>query len=154
MIRRATAADAAAVAEVWLLSRKASVPAIPPPVHDDADVRLFFAQVVIPERDTWVIDLDGEVVALLALEGGWVDHLYVRPDHVGHGLGSELLALAKRQRPDGLDLWTFQSNVGARRFYERHGFTAVAMTDGDNEEGEPDVHYRWPSSLAATADPT
>ena len=143
MIRRATAADAAAVADVWLLSRKASVPAIPAPVHDDADVRRYFAHVVIPERETWVVDLDGEVVALLALEDGWVDHLYVHPDHVGHGLGSELLELAKRRRPDGLDLWTFQSNAGARRFYERHGFTAEATTDGDNEEGDPDVHYRW-----------
>ena len=37
----------------------------------------------------------------------------------------------------------FQKNEGARRFYERHGFTAVEWTDGDNEEGAPDVRYRW-----------
>ena len=29
------------------------------------------------------------------------------------------------------------------RFYERHGFTAVAATNGDNEEGAPDVRYHW-----------
>ena len=29
------------------------------------------------------------------------------------------------------------------RFYERHGFTAVEWTDGDNEEGEPDVRMVW-----------
>ena len=40
-------------------------------------------------------------------------------------------------------LWTFQSNHGARRFYERHGFVAVQHTDGDNEEGAPDVRYEW-----------
>jgi hypothetical protein len=33
--------------------------------------------------------------------------------------------------------------VRARRFYERHGFVAEATTDGDNEEGAPDVRYRW-----------
>ena len=46
-------------------------------------------------------------------------------------------------QPDGLDLWAFRSNTGARRFYERHGFVAVAFTEGDNEEGEPDVRYHW-----------
>ena len=41
-----------------------------------------------------------------------------------------------------LRLYTFQSNEGARRFYERHGFAAVAFGDGsDNEEREPDVRY-------------
>jgi len=33
---------------------------------------------------------------------------------------------------------------GARRFYERHGFRAIHLTDGrDNEEKMPDVRYRW-----------
>lgn len=61
----------------------------------------------------------------------------------GAGIGEVLLAQAKRLRPRGLQLWTFQSNTGARRFYERHGFVAVEQTDGDNEEGAPDVRYEW-----------
>ena len=65
------------------------------------------------------------------------------PDWTGEGVGSRLVDLAKEQRPDGLDLWTFQSNTRARRFYERHGFTEIERTEGDNEEGAPDVHYRW-----------
>ena len=41
-----------------------------------------------------------------------------------------------------LRLYTFARNAGARRFYERHGFVAVAFGDGSaNEEGEPDVRY-------------
>lgn len=36
--------------------------------------------------------------------------------------------------------------VGA--FYERHGFVEVRRTPGDNEEGEPDILYRWqPTAL-------
>ena len=54
-----------------------------------------------------------------------------------------LVALAKELRPEHLDLWTFQTNIGARRFYERHGFVSVDTTDGENEERAPDVHYRW-----------
>ena len=44
---------------------------------------------------------------------------------------------------DQVQLWTFQSNAGARRFYERHGFVAVQTTDGDNEEQAPDIRYLW-----------
>jgi len=43
-----------------------------------------------------------------------------------------------------LRLWTFASNAGAQRFYERHGFVETRRTDGrDNEEGAPDVLYIW-----------
>ena len=132
------------MADVYLRSRHASVPAIPPSVHDDDDVRRYFATVVLPGREVWVLD-DGDaaIVGLLVLADGWIDHLYLDPGWTGHGLGSRVLDLAKERRPSGLDLWAFQSNLGARRFYERHGFVAVRMTDGDNEEGAPDVLYRW-----------
>jgi GNAT superfamily N-acetyltransferase len=175
-LRPATAGDVPHVAEVYLRSRTASVPAIPPGVHDDDDVRNWVATVVFPDsqrlddHELWVAvtgavphavphaatgvegerDADteagpdaGAVVAFMALAGDWIGHLYVAPEHTGHGIGTELLALAKQRRPHRLDLWTFESNTGARRFYERHGFGAVDRTDGDNEEGAPDVRYRW-----------
>lgn len=136
------------VADLWLRSRKASVPANPPPVHDDADVRNHFSTVVLPRQEVWVIDHTGPgIIALLVLSDGSVEHLHVDPEWTGQGLGSLLVGLAKDRCAGSLDLWTFQSNTGARRFYERHGFSAVAMTDGDNEEGAPDVHYRWSAQL-------
>jgi GNAT superfamily N-acetyltransferase len=114
-------------------------------VHPDEVVRDWFASVVLPDREVWVIERDGEIAALLVLDGPWVDQLYVDPRWTGTSLGTRLLALAKELRPAGLDLRTFQSNLGAQRFYERHGFVPVALTVGDNEEGAPDIHYRWPS---------
>jgi len=129
-----------------LRSRRSSVPEIPSPVHSDSEVIEWFATVVLPAGGTWVIDHADVVVALLVLEpAGWIDQLYVDPDFAGRGLGSRLVAVAKAAAPGGLELWTFQANVRARRFYERHGFVAVGMTDGDNEEGAPDVRYRWPA---------
>ena len=84
----------------------------------------------------------GVVLGILVLDGEWVDQLYVDPDLTGRGIGADLLAVAKRERPDGLRLWTFASNTGAQRFYERHGFIAVRRTDGrDNEERAPDILY-------------
>jgi hypothetical protein len=39
-------------------------------------------------------------------------------------------------------LWTFPANAQARTFYERAGFSAVELTDGQRtEELEPDVRY-------------
>jgi len=41
------------------------------------------------------MDQGGRVVALLVLEGSWVDQLYVDPDRTGTGSGSALLEHAK-----------------------------------------------------------
>jgi GNAT superfamily N-acetyltransferase len=142
-IRRAGQHDVAPAADVWLRSRRASVPAIPAPVHSDADVHRFFHDIVFPERALWVAADGDVVVAVMVLDGAWLDQLYVEPEWCGRGIGSDLVALAKILCPDGLDLWAFESNEGARRFYERHGFVAVDRTDGDNEEGAPDVRYAW-----------
>ena len=39
-------------------------------------------------------------------------------------------------------LRTFQENLGARRFYEQHGFKIIEFSDGSgNEEHYPDMLY-------------
>ena len=51
---------------------------------------------------------------------------------------------AKERRPGGFQLWVFQQNANARRFYERRGFVLVRETDGSgNEERTPDALYAW-----------
>ena len=88
-----------------------------------------------------------DLVGLLVLDGDWVDQLYVEPALTGRGIGTKLLVLAKRERSGGLRLRTFASNLGAQRFYERHGFAEADRTDGDNEEGAPDILYVWPGQV-------
>ena len=66
------------------------------------------------------------------------------PNHTRRGIGAELVAVAKRERFDGLRFWTFVTNEGAQRFYLRQGFQEVEWTDGsDNEEGGPAIRYAW-----------
>ena len=144
LLRRARPDDAVAVAEVWLRAFDAALPTVQR-AHDDDDVRGWVRDVLLPEREVWVAeDSDQEVVAVLALSDGWLEQLYVRPDRQGRGTGDRLVALAKRRQPAGLQLWTFQANARAQRFYERRGFVAVERTDGaGNEERAPDVRYAW-----------
>jgi GNAT superfamily N-acetyltransferase len=143
LLRRALPAGSDVLASVWLRARAASVPAIPPPVHTEGEVRAWFRDVVLADREVWVADAGGQPVALLVLDREWVDQLYVEPTLTGRGLGSRLLELAKARRPAGLELWTFAANAGARRFYERNGFREAEQSSGNNEEGAPDVRYRW-----------
>ena len=141
-IRPAGPRDTRVAADVYLISRAGAGDLIPPGIHDDADVRRYFAEVVFPRGDVWLAEFD-HVVGVLVLDGSDLSALYVLPDHQHRGVGSALVEQAKRERPDGLALWAFQSNLPARAFYERHGFTEVRRTDGDNEEGAPDVRYVW-----------
>jgi len=141
--RRAGPDNAVDLAALWWRSRQASIPSIPPPVHTADEVRAWFAEVVVPGREVWLIGEEGAAAALLVLDGGWIDQLYVEPERVGTGLGARLVALAKHLRPGGLELDTFQSNRGAQRFYLRHGFVVSGTVDDDNEEGAPALRLRW-----------
>jgi len=143
-IRRGGADDARAAADLYLRARAAalSTGSIPPGVHDDDDVRGYFAAHIVEDCELWLAEEDGVLAGILVLDGDMIDQLYVEPGRTGRGIGSALLAVAGRERPEGLRLWTFQSNAGAQRFYERHGFVAVRRTDGrGNEERAPDVLY-------------
>ncbi|KUJ71019.1 hypothetical protein ACZ90_00515 [Streptomyces albus subsp. albus] len=142
-MRRAEAADGGPVAEVWLRSYDAALPTVRRAHSDDA-VRAFFTEVVVPVQETWLAERDGAVVGMMVLDEDWLSQLYLDPDWRGKGLGDRFVALAKERRPDGLQLWTFQVNDPAQRFYQRHGFVEAERTDGrDNEEREPDIRYVW-----------
>jgi GNAT superfamily N-acetyltransferase len=112
-------------------------------VGTDDDARRYWDGVVAGESRTYLAFDGDEAVAVLNLEDGWVDQLYVLPGRTNAGIGTQLLNFAKEQYPDGLQLWAFQSNAGARRFYARHGFVEVEYTDGDNMEKAPDVRCVW-----------
>ncbi len=143
VLRPARPGDAGAVAEVWLRSYTAALPDVRR-AHSDDDVRRWIRDVLVPRHDTWVAVVEAEVVGVLSLSNGWIDQLYLDPDRRGRGIGDRFVDLAQQLHPSGLQLWTFQGNGPAQRFYERRGFVAVERTDGaGNEEREPDVRFRW-----------
>ena len=122
----------------------ANEPAIPPAVHTAEENRYWAAEMLLPDHEVWVAVDQGRLVGFLALRRpDWIGHIYLHPDYTGHGLGARMIELAKHELAGPIQLWTFQSNAGARRFYARHGFLEVEQTDGDNEEQAPDVRLRF-----------
>ncbi|MBN1660865.1 MAG: GNAT family N-acetyltransferase, partial [Anaerolineae bacterium] len=103
---------------------------------------------LIPKADVTVALVGGEIVGMMSVshdgETGWIDQLYLDPRMVGQGLGTRFIEQAKARLGSPIRLYAFQANEGARGFYERHGFTAIAYSDGSgNEEKCPDVLYEW-----------
>jgi GNAT superfamily N-acetyltransferase len=115
-------------------------------LHTPDEDRWFYRERVFKTCHVWGAFDEAVLAGIIAFRNDWIDQLYVVPQAQGLGVGSELLQIAKRAF-DRLQLWTFQRNVRARRFYEARGFALLEETDGaGNEEKEPDARYLWTRS--------
>jgi len=141
-VRRAALDDMVSVARIHRLAFFGAMPHMPM-LHTPEEDLAFFSNVVFPNATIWLGERSGVVAGFVAFRPGWVDHLYVHPDHQGCGLGHALLKLAQDSEAS-LRLWTFQCNLRARGFYEQQGFRSEQETDGaNNDERQPDVLYYW-----------
>jgi ribosomal protein S18 acetylase RimI-like enzyme len=143
MLRAAIPEDSNAVATVLMRSRQTFLPYAPSP-HSPQDVLAWVTQQLIPSGGVTVALDDGEVVGVFAVsedhQTAWVDQLYILPGFESKGFGSRLLAVAHESLKRPIRLFTYQQNSGALRFYARHGYTVVALSDGqNNEEKCPDA---------------
>jgi len=138
-LRRATNSDAAAIAR--LMQAALGSFSWMPVIHTPAEDLAFIRDIVLPRQQVTVAEVDKAIVGFIAASGDWVEQLYLDPDWMGQGIGNRLLTQATAALPV-VKLHCFQSNTGARRFYERHAFRAEAFGDGTtNEEGLPDIFY-------------
>jgi putative acetyltransferase len=148
VLRQAACADMKAVAQLHRHVRRICLPYLPE-LHTPQEDLAFFEKQVFPASTIWLAEDEGRLIGFAALKQNWLDHLYVDPVWHGRGVGQALLTAAQ-ENVEELNLWTFQKNVRARLFYERHGFTLVELTDGSgNEERVPDARYRWTRDQAA-----
>jgi GNAT superfamily N-acetyltransferase len=141
-LRRAILPDMPAVARLNRHARKTCLPYLPDLHTPDEDL-VFFKERVFQASEVWLAEASMQLIGFAAARLDWLEHLYVDPAWHGRGVGSALLSCVRDNRPE-LNLWTFQENAQARRFYERQGFDLITRTDGSgNEERCPDAHYRW-----------
>ena len=142
VVREARPTEWAALADLYSDARRAAVPQMPPAVHTDEEHRDYYRRQVLSADDhtVWVAEADDELLGFAVCTPTFLDGLYVRADLTGQGIGSLLLDVVDATHPDGYELWVFESNVGARRLYERRGLVEVERTDGSgNEEKAPDI---------------
>ena len=142
MLRQLELADMDAAARVHRTALDHALPALAG-LHTPDEDRWFYRERVFGTCELWGAFDDAGMTGVLAFREGWIDQLYVLPVAQRHGVGSALLQVAQNAYHQ-LQLWTFQRNGPARRFYEARGFALVSQTDGGgNEEREPDALYLW-----------
>jgi GNAT superfamily N-acetyltransferase len=142
MLKRLGLADMDSAARVVRASFDRALPWLTG-LHTPEEDRWFFRERVFGTCEVWGAFDDATMTGIIAYRKGWIDQLYVLPEAQGRGAGTRLLKVAQ-DAFDRLQLWTFQRNVNARRFYEARGFALVEQTDGvGNEEKEPDALYLW-----------
>jgi len=142
LVRAGVAADAAACAAIndaWIEATDWM-----PRIHSPDDVARHYREHVFATCRVLVAERAGAVAGFLAVDGeGFVAALFVAGPARGQGVGAALVEAAKARRPEGLALWTFAANAGARRFYARMGFVEAGGTEGENDEGLRDVMLVW-----------
>ncbi len=114
--------------------------------HSPSDMQLWVREQLLPAGGCYVAQLGQQIVGVLAIKrdtpSNWIEQLYICPHYVGQGIGAQLLQHALQFLPRPVRLYTFQANFGARRFYQRHGFVAIAWSNGqENEERCADVLF-------------
>jgi putative acetyltransferase len=140
VIRRGIPDDAPEVARIFRDSRAAAMPWLPI-LHTPAEDEAWFRASLT--RESYAFVEEGRILGYAVLREDELHDLYVTPDAQGRGVGSALFERVREARPRGFRLWVFRDNMQARRFYEARGCRQIDATDGDNEEGLPDVLYEW-----------
>lgn len=139
-LRPATSLDAGKIGELLTGGNRAND--WKPVLHTAAQDISFCARMI--DRGWVTLACDARaVLGFIAREDDEVHSLYVSASAQGSGIGRMLLDDAKTAR-DRLELWTFQNNTSAQRFYLREGFKELRRTDGQtNDEKLPDIRYVW-----------
>jgi putative acetyltransferase len=139
VIRAYRPADLEAMLRVWY---EASIIA-----HDFLPAEFFEAEreripsLYVPIAETWVAEVQDQLVGFIALLGENVGGLFVDPAHQGRGIGRRLLDHARDLRRGHLTVEVFAANPRALAFYERYGFV-LRSRHIDDETEQPVLRLR------------
>ena len=126
-IRKATPADAPAVADIWRAGwPDGHLGHVPQELVAVRTAESFRERAAERVADTVVVEVDGKVAGFTMVVGDEVEQVYVEASHRGSGVAAALLADAEaRIRAAGHPrawLAVVAGNARARRFYERRGW--------------------------------
>lgn len=161
-LRAAVAADAAALASVFVSSWRAGYPGIVNAAViaalDEKEVAAWLLPMASAHEQTVLAEAaDGSVLGWVRYgddpddrSQGHIYSLYVRPSAGGQGVGRRLLEHGiERCSSHGaraVTLWVFEENARARRLYTAAGFTPDGGRRVEPEYGAQEVHLTRPAS--------
>ena len=118
-IRQYKVSDLEGVLNSWELATRLAHPFM----ADEfiAQERINVAEIYMPNTDTWVAELGGEVKGFIALMGNEVGAIFLQPNCHGQGIGKALMDKAQVIHGD-LEVEVFKVNIIGRSFYSKYGF--------------------------------
>ena len=144
MIRLYRTEDFEVVTKFWFEAMDVAMPGLGARLgHTLEDAREYFRKAVVTENQIWVYERDDVPLGFLAIQGEFIDRLYVDPAFHRQGIGQALLMKARELLPNHMWLYTHVANKMARAFYEKNGFVAEKFGVSPEPESEPDVEYHW-----------
>jgi putative acetyltransferase len=143
VLRRYEAADEDAAIALWLRTWQAAYPNL------DFAARLDWWRArwrgeLVPAAEIVVADSSGDLIGFVTVDARalYLDQIVVAPESWSSGVGSALIADAKRLSPAGLDLDVNTDNFRAIRFYERMGFS-ISGAGVNAISGKPVHRMSW-----------
>ncbi len=128
------------IVELWRRSFEHGVGITDP--HPIEGQLAYFHSNVLAANKVRVAWLGSDLVGFIAATPQSIECLYVAVPHIGRGIGSRLLGLAKSESAGSLWLYTFAQNTNARAFYERNGFIDTGH-GFENMWNLEDIRYVW-----------
>ena len=122
MIRQYEDADLDSVLSSWENASKVAHPFLREEFQ--AQERKNIPELYIPNADTWVVEVDDQVVGFIALIGNEVGAIFLQPVHQGKKIGKLMMDKAKELHGD-LEVEVFERNSIGRNFYAQYGFKLI-----------------------------
>lgn len=121
-IRQYTGSDLQSVLAAWDNASHLAHPFLTTEFQNK--VRQDIPELYIPNAETWVAEINDEVVGFISLINNEVGALFVQPEFHGNGVGKALMDQAKKLHRE-LELEVFKENPIGRNFYAKNGFKLV-----------------------------
>jgi putative acetyltransferase len=115
-------ADLNGVMAAWEAASAQAHPFLPPEFVDE--VREAIPTLYIPNAETWVAELEGNVVGFISLLGNEVGALFVEPEQQGKSFGLQLMNKALDLKGE-LEVEVFSLNSIGCDFYRKYGFVTM-----------------------------
>ncbi|NKB44311.1 MAG: GNAT family N-acetyltransferase [Alphaproteobacteria bacterium] len=119
MIRKYREDDKDVVVSTWRAASELAHPFLENDFLDEEEGNV--RNVYLAFAETWVTEIDGEVVGFIALIDNEIGGLFLNPKYHGQGLGKAMVDIAFVEM-GSLKVEVFKDNEIGRRFYDAYGF--------------------------------